>query len=59
MRYAYKCLRGDGPHLFDFSKPFRAPENQAVANRVVEKAKSLPQCMGWDEEAWRSKLIKL
>ena len=59
MRLAYKQLKGDGPHLFDFSKPFSSATNQAVAARVVEQARRLPQCQNWDEIMWTSEILLL
>ena len=56
MRLAYKQLKADGPHLFDFSKPFTAPVNQAVATRVADLARTLPQCKNWDEATWQSEI---
>ena len=56
MRLAYKQLKGDGPHLFDFSKPFNSSVNLAVAARVTEQARQLPQCQHWDHAMWQSKI---
>ena len=56
MRLAYKQLKADGPHLFDFSEPFSAPVNQMVASRVADLARTLPQCKNWDETTWQSEV---
>ncbi|PAA53999.1 hypothetical protein BOX15_Mlig000065g7, partial [Macrostomum lignano] len=38
LKDTYKNLRGSGPHLFDFSKPWEHTVNQAVAQTVIEQA---------------------
>uniref|UniRef100_A0A1I8FQ03 Protein kinase domain-containing protein n=1 Tax=Macrostomum lignano TaxID=282301 RepID=A0A1I8FQ03_9PLAT len=52
MRRAYKALKGNGPHLFDFSLPFSSEHNQRVATRVTAKAKEMAQGKGWPEDIW-------
>ncbi|PAA80364.1 hypothetical protein BOX15_Mlig032950g2, partial [Macrostomum lignano] len=54
MRRAYKALKGNGPHLFDFSLPFSSEHNQRVATRVTAKAKEMAQGKGWPEDIWLS-----
>ncbi|PAA64749.1 hypothetical protein BOX15_Mlig003628g1, partial [Macrostomum lignano] len=54
MRRAYKMLKGNGPHLFDFSMPFSAEPNQQVAAMVMAKAKEMAEGKGWPDDVWQS-----
>uniref|UniRef100_A0A1I8JJF2 Uncharacterized protein n=1 Tax=Macrostomum lignano TaxID=282301 RepID=A0A1I8JJF2_9PLAT len=54
MRRAYKMLKGNGPHLFDFSMPFSAEPNQQVAAMVMAKAKEMAEGKGWPDDVWQN-----
>ncbi|PAA82238.1 hypothetical protein BOX15_Mlig018865g1 [Macrostomum lignano] len=53
LKDTYKNLRGSGPHLFDFAKPFEHPMNQMVAKKVIDQAQAVSGIAA-NAEVWRS-----
>ncbi|PAA68648.1 hypothetical protein BOX15_Mlig031385g2 [Macrostomum lignano] len=45
LKDTYKNLRGSGPHLFDFAKPFEHPMNQMVAKKVIDQAQAVSRAL--------------
>uniref|UniRef100_A0A1I8GSM9 Uncharacterized protein n=1 Tax=Macrostomum lignano TaxID=282301 RepID=A0A1I8GSM9_9PLAT len=53
LKDTYKNLRGSGPHLFDFAKPFEHPMNQMVAKKVIDQAQAVSGIAA-NAEVWRT-----
>ncbi|PAA90217.1 hypothetical protein BOX15_Mlig015980g1 [Macrostomum lignano] len=53
LKEAYKTLRGSGPHLFDFSKPWTENSNQTVAQNVISHGQ-ISADFESDQEDWLS-----
>ncbi|PAA90079.1 hypothetical protein BOX15_Mlig001175g1 [Macrostomum lignano] len=55
LRNSYRELKGNGPHLFNFSMPFTDSVNQRVAEQVMSHAQrqlplpGIPQDVWWNE----------
>ncbi|PAA80363.1 hypothetical protein BOX15_Mlig028241g1 [Macrostomum lignano] len=65
LRMAYKNIKGNGPHLFDFALSFHDPSNQRVSEQIIATARQqlshlrLPNDVWWSQAGNLCKRIKI